>query len=63
MPASQALRAGLYLLRKPNSEQVHVVFWPQDTTWDDNAISSVQRNRITFMRYVRFLTTPPEILM
>lgn len=52
MPAWQALRAGMYLLRSLNSDLVHVLFWPQDTTWDDNAISSVQRNRITFMRYV-----------
>lgn len=33
----------------------YVIFWPQDTTWDDDAISSVARNRVTFMRLVFYL--------
>ncbi|KIM92371.1 hypothetical protein PILCRDRAFT_417 [Piloderma croceum F 1598] len=33
-------------------EQLYVLYWPQDTTWDDSALSSVRRNRVTFMRYL-----------
>ena len=29
----------------------YVIFWPETETWDDNALSSVSRNRVTFMRY------------
>ncbi|KAJ7656305.1 hypothetical protein DFH06DRAFT_991968, partial [Mycena polygramma] len=51
-----ALRSGLYLLRsfglEPGKEQVFVVYWPEDTTWDDNASPFVSRNRETFMRYI-----------
>ena len=32
-------------------EQAYVLYWPEDTTWDDQAASTVQRNRVTFMRY------------
>jgi len=49
------LRSGLYLVRSfvsPSEEQAYVVYWPEDTTWDDHAASSVQRNRVTFMRYL-----------
>ena len=48
------LRSGLYIVRSSVStseEQTYVVYWPEDTTWDDHAASSVQRNRVTFMRY------------
>lgn len=52
------LRSGLYILRL-SSEQamcedgvVYVIYWPEDAAWDDNAISAVRRNRITFMRWV-----------
>ena len=34
-----------------SEEQAYVVYWPEDTTWDDCAASPVQRNRVTFMRY------------
>ncbi|KAJ7252459.1 hypothetical protein C8J57DRAFT_1519796 [Mycena rebaudengoi] len=51
-----ALRSGLYLLRssglEPGKEQIFVIYWPEDTTWDDNAASSISRNRATFMRYL-----------
>ncbi|KAJ7739823.1 hypothetical protein B0H16DRAFT_1567947 [Mycena metata] len=51
-----SLRSGLYLLRsyatEPGEEQIFVIYWPEDTTWDDNAISSISRNRETFMRYL-----------
>ena len=47
-------RSGLYVVRSFVStaeEQAYVLYWPEDTTWDDHAISTVQRNRVTFMRY------------
>lgn len=47
------LRPGLYLV-EPLGEftgLVYIVFWPEDATWQDGAISSVSRNRVTFMRY------------
>ncbi|KAJ7117678.1 hypothetical protein C8R44DRAFT_199862 [Mycena epipterygia] len=54
--AGPSLRSGLYLLRsfglEPGKEQIFVIYWPEDTTWDDNAISSISRNRETFMRYL-----------
>ncbi|KAJ6620549.1 hypothetical protein B0H10DRAFT_1945867 [Mycena sp. CBHHK59/15] len=51
-----SLRSGLYLLRtfslEPDTEQIFIIYWPEDTTWDDNATSSISRNRATFMRYL-----------
>ncbi|EKM59289.1 uncharacterized protein PHACADRAFT_87023 [Phanerochaete carnosa HHB-10118-sp] len=52
MPATRALRSGLYVLLNAHADVVYAIFWPQDTTWDDDAISSVARNRVTFMRYL-----------
>ncbi|KAJ7289087.1 hypothetical protein C8J57DRAFT_1459186 [Mycena rebaudengoi] len=50
------LRSGLYILRTcselPGPEQIFVLYWPEATTWNDDAISSVKRNRVTFMRYL-----------
>ncbi|KAI9450269.1 hypothetical protein BJY52DRAFT_196728 [Lactarius psammicola] len=49
------LRSGLYIVRSflsTSEEQAYVVYWPEDTTWDDHAASPVQRNRVTFMRYL-----------
>ncbi|KAF7309973.1 VWFA domain-containing protein [Mycena indigotica] len=51
------LRSGLYVLHtshaaRPDSEQLFVIYWPEPTTWDDDAISSVRRNRVTFLRYL-----------
>ncbi|KAJ7117660.1 hypothetical protein C8R44DRAFT_791229 [Mycena epipterygia] len=51
------LRSGLYVLRACDEEpagpeQIFVIYWPEATTWDDGAISSVRRNRVTFMRYL-----------
>ncbi|KAJ6620546.1 hypothetical protein B0H10DRAFT_1063400 [Mycena sp. CBHHK59/15] len=55
-PLSPRLRSGLYLLRTfsgdAGSELVFVIYWPEDTTWNDDAISPVRRNRVTFMRYL-----------
>ncbi|KAF8216790.1 hypothetical protein K438DRAFT_1797846 [Mycena galopus ATCC 62051] len=51
-----SLRSGLYLLRtfglESGKEQIFVIYWPEDTTWNDNANSSISRNRETFMRYL-----------
>jgi hypothetical protein len=33
------------------SKECHyVIYWPEDSTWDDSATSSVSRNRVTFIR-------------
>ena len=48
------LRSGLYVVRSfasTTEELAYVLYWPEDTTWNDQAVSTVQRNRVTFMRY------------
>ncbi|KAF8545717.1 hypothetical protein OG21DRAFT_1491997 [Imleria badia] len=54
--AQPALRSGLYIITAPDqtrgTRQIFVLYWPEQTTWDDSAASSVRRNRITFMRYL-----------
>jgi hypothetical protein len=51
-----ALLSGLYVLVAgqvdPTQERHYVIYWPEDSTWDDSAASSVCRNRVTFMRWV-----------
>ncbi|KIJ09825.1 hypothetical protein PAXINDRAFT_102165 [Paxillus involutus ATCC 200175] len=50
-----SLRSGLYILRhlrRPGDEELFVIYWPEDTTWDDSASSNVCQNRATFMRYL-----------
>ena len=51
------LRSGIYFVQPPSlsrdDPRVFVIYWPEDTTWDDDAVSSVKRNRVTFMRYHR----------
>ena len=52
--AEPVLRSGLYVVRSFVStaeERAYVLYWPEDTTWNDQAVSTVQRNRVTFMRY------------
>ncbi|KZT12556.1 uncharacterized protein LAESUDRAFT_753628 [Laetiporus sulphureus 93-53] len=55
-PLRPHLRSGLYLLRESVSDQDHgiiyAIFWPEDTTWETNPISTVRHNRMTFMRYL-----------
>ncbi|KZT12602.1 uncharacterized protein LAESUDRAFT_808190 [Laetiporus sulphureus 93-53] len=55
-PLRPHLRSGLYILREfacgQDPDIIYAIFWPQDTTWDTNAISSIRRNRVTFMRYL-----------
>ncbi|KAG8693956.1 hypothetical protein FRC09_010163, partial [Ceratobasidium sp. 395] len=54
----------LYLVLKPEAKleklslkQAYIIYWPEESTWDDQAASSsVRRNRITFMRYLIKLT-------
>ncbi|KAL4067444.1 hypothetical protein V8B97DRAFT_1873723 [Scleroderma yunnanense] len=52
----RVLRSGLYILRpteqQNKAEQVFVLYWPEENTWDDSAPSQVRRNRVTFMRYL-----------
>ncbi|KAG8690824.1 hypothetical protein FRC11_008865, partial [Ceratobasidium sp. 423] len=57
--SSPVLRSGLYLALHPDhnylgpSKFAYIIYWPEDTTWDDQAASSsVRRNRVTFMRYL-----------
>ncbi|KAG8915780.1 hypothetical protein FRC00_014367 [Tulasnella sp. 408] len=64
---SPYLRSGIYLLtapepsisQVPSSPIIYVIYWPEDETWDDNARSSVQKNRVTFMRFLTKLA--PDI--
>ncbi|KAG8924162.1 hypothetical protein FRC02_010614 [Tulasnella sp. 418] len=66
------LSSGLYFLLPDvhpdtmETDQAHrafVIYWPEDTTWDDNAIGAVRRNRTTFMRYLTKLTPQVRCLM
>ncbi|VDC04820.1 unnamed protein product [Peniophora sp. CBMAI 1063] len=53
----ESLRSGLYIVRSPHEQGgIFVVYWPEATTWDDGAASTVRRNRVTFMRYLTKLT-------
>ncbi|KAH9056526.1 hypothetical protein EDB87DRAFT_1636600 [Lactarius vividus] len=51
-----ALSSGLYAVTTSSAvsvdERHYIVYWPEDSTWDDSAASSVRRNRVTFMRYL-----------
>lgn len=49
--AGPPLRSGLYIFGPHSNSTLYVLYWPEDTTWKDDAISSIQRNRVTFMRY------------
>ncbi|KAG8920752.1 hypothetical protein FRC02_000711 [Tulasnella sp. 418] len=62
------LTSGIYFLlpksNPPTSDTFHghrsfIMYWPEDTTWDDMATGAVCRNRTTFMRYLTKLT--PQI--
>ena len=49
------LSSGIYILKacagRSTDERHYVIYWPEDSTWNDSAASSVGRNRVTFMRY------------
>lgn len=65
------LRTGLYLFTKPIDgpffarapPTFYLIFWPEDTTWDDDATEITARNRIAFMRYLTQLTTEVRLLI
>ena len=48
------LPSGLYIVKANATDLIderhYVIYWPEDTTWNDSATSSVRRNRVTFMR-------------
>ncbi|CUA74083.1 GTPase activating protein BUD2 [Rhizoctonia solani] len=51
---SFALGSGLYLVLDPRhqnqgtSKAAYIVYWPEDTTWDDQAVPVIRRNRPDF---------------
>jgi hypothetical protein len=49
-----ALSSGLYVIVSGNTsipqDHHYVLYWPEDSTWDDSAPSSVYHNRVMFMR-------------
>ncbi|KAG8935123.1 hypothetical protein FRC02_008585 [Tulasnella sp. 418] len=52
------LQSGIYYLN-PNIGSTetaglvsYIIYWPDDTTWDDGAEDAVRRTRTTFMRYL-----------
>lgn len=60
------LRSGLYLLPTTPDDgppTFCLVYWPEQTTWDDNADESVRRNCVTFVRYLTQLTAEVRVLM
>ncbi|KAF8483073.1 hypothetical protein JB92DRAFT_3033330 [Gautieria morchelliformis] len=58
MHAVPSLASGLYIFEAPSeadadaAKRFYVVYWPEDTTWDDDAMPSVTKNRVTFIRYL-----------
>ncbi|KAI9443965.1 hypothetical protein H4582DRAFT_1049491 [Lactarius indigo] len=54
--SQRSLSSGLYIVTASAAgladERHYVIYWPEDSTWDDSATSSVCRNRVTFMRYL-----------
>jgi len=48
----EALQSGLYIAVPPRAaaSELYLVYWPEKATWQDDAPSSLRRNRITFMR-------------
>lgn len=62
--SSPALRSGIYIVLSRTSSSLHqafVLYWPEDTTWNDDATTSVRRNRVTFMR--QHLSFPATYVM
>jgi hypothetical protein len=57
----QKLATGLYFVPGVDGDNSgalrgYILYWPEPTTWDDNATPTVKRNRITFMRYLTKVT-------
>ncbi|KAI0250873.1 hypothetical protein BJV78DRAFT_1393001 [Lactifluus subvellereus] len=61
------LSSGLYIVRAETTDSMderhYVIYWPEDTTWDDSATSSVCRNRMTFMRYLTKICDQVVVLL
>ncbi|KAG8903576.1 hypothetical protein FRB99_003127, partial [Tulasnella sp. 403] len=67
------LRSGIYALIPPNSQgtdgsfnshaTIYIIYWPEETTWDDDAIGAVRKNRVTFMHYLTRLTDQVRALI
>ncbi|PAV19468.1 hypothetical protein PNOK_0440200 [Pyrrhoderma noxium] len=59
-PSDQKIRPGLYALVcgecASQEQRILIIFWPDDETWNDNADSTIRRNRYTFMRYLSKIT-------
>lgn len=58
-----SLRSGIYLVlpsdqepQDDSSHKAYLIYWPESKTWRDNAGSTVERNRVTFMRYLTQLS-------
>ncbi|KIO18763.1 hypothetical protein M407DRAFT_224787 [Tulasnella calospora MUT 4182] len=58
-----SLRSGIYVLSPTAPDDSlaeplvrYVVYWPEETTWNDDTTGSVRKNRVTFMRYLTALT-------
>ncbi|KAG8897412.1 hypothetical protein FRC00_004306, partial [Tulasnella sp. 408] len=58
-----SLRSGIYVLSPPAADDYlteplvrYVIYWPEETTWNDDATGSVRINRVMFMRYLTSLT-------
>ncbi|KAF8317563.1 hypothetical protein DL93DRAFT_2095570 [Clavulina sp. PMI_390] len=52
-----SLQTGIYFLLdldQPDSKRRkgHVIYWPEHTTWDDNAPQTIKHSRVIFMRYL-----------
>ena len=46
------LRSGIYFVQSSSDDpRAFIIYWPEKTTWNDNAVTSVSRNRVGFMRY------------
>ncbi|KAH9056505.1 hypothetical protein EDB87DRAFT_1219540 [Lactarius vividus] len=54
--SQRLLSSGLYILRasavRPTDERHYIIYWPEDSTWNDSATSTVRHNRVAFMRYL-----------
>lgn len=55
------LRSGIYIVlageKAPvssSTRHAYVIYWPEPSTWDDDALDGVRRNRVTFMRFELF---------
>ncbi|CAE6476011.1 unnamed protein product [Rhizoctonia solani] len=59
---STSLLSRLYMVLSQHDAESNLphnaflVYWPEETTWHDDAEPAVQRNRVTFMRYLTQLS-------